>query len=69
MVFITRKKKIESIVKMDKGSIGYVISGKHTGRNGKIEEIVERGGKKLAKIKGEEGEMMVWVKNVIAMEK
>ncbi len=67
VVFNFNDRKIEKIIKMEVGKIGFIIKGKHIGRKGKIDDIIERGGKKLAKINiGEK--INVWVKNVIAME-
>ena len=45
-----------------------VIKGKHTGNTGKIEEIIERGGKKLVKISSDDKKINVWVKNIILTE-
>ncbi len=61
--------KFEKIIKMEKGKIGFVFEGKHAGKKGKIEEVIERGGKTLAKITDEDKEKInVWVKNVVVME-
>ena len=59
--------KISKIIKMDKGSEGFVIKGKHAGVRGKILDIVEQGGKKIAVINDDKEKINVWVKNVIAM--
>lgn len=59
--------KISKIVKMDKGSQGFVVKGKHAGVSGKIADIVEQGGKKIAVIDHDKEKINVWVKNVIAM--
>ena len=59
--------KISKIIKMDKGSEGFVIRGKHAGVRGKIVDIVEQGGKKIAVINDDKEKINVWVKNVIAM--
>ena len=59
--------KISKIIKMDKGSEGFVIKGKHAGIRGKIVDIVEQGGKKIAVINDDKEKINVWVKNVIAM--
>ena len=67
VVFNFKSGKIDSVIKMEKGKEGYVISGKHAGKKGKIESIIERGGKKLAKISVEGVKLNVWVKNVIVM--
>ena len=34
----------------------------------KIEEIIERGGKKLAKISSKKGKINVWIKNIIVIK-
>ena len=61
-----KDKKIDKIFKMEKGNYGYVFKGKHIGTNGKIVDVIERGGKKLAVI--DHGEKVrVWVKNVIVI--
>jgi small subunit ribosomal protein S4e len=74
--------KVVKVIAMEKGHVGYVTHGKHTGHRGKIEEIVVRGGKRLAQIKEnvEKGsaskdaekhkgeKITVWVKNVIVVE-
>ncbi len=52
---------------MNKGSEGFVIKGKHTGVKGKITEIIEQGGKKIAVISDDKEKINVWIKNVIAM--
>ena len=59
--------KISKIIKMDKGSEGFVIKGKHAGVKGKIVDIVEQGGKKIAVINDDKEKINVWIKNVIAM--
>jgi len=70
VVFNFKDKKIEKVIKMEKGKQGFVFEGKHAGHKGKIESILERGGKSLAKVIDEEGKKInVWVKNVIVMEK
>lgn len=70
--------KILKIINLEKGKHAFVTEGKHAGEEGKIEELIERGGKKLAKINvgGSKGEdkssgtkINVWVKNLIVMEK
>jgi len=52
---------------MEKGKDAFVIKGKHAGINGKIIEIVDRGGKQLAKISFGEEKINVWVKNIIVV--
>jgi small subunit ribosomal protein S4e len=69
VIYNFKDKKIEKIIKMEKGVIGFVTKGKHMGHAGKIEEVVERGGKFIAKIKTKDEKINVWIKNLIAMEK
>jgi small subunit ribosomal protein S4e len=66
--------KVLDVVKLKKGSNAVVIEGKHAGDKGKIEGVIERGGKKLVKIKLNDGSdvksgsgesVNVWVKNVM----
>jgi small subunit ribosomal protein S4e len=62
--------KLEKVIPMEKGNVGFVIEGKHAGHKGKIDNIVERGGKSLAQIIDEDkNKVNVWVKNVIVMDK
>ncbi len=71
VVYNFKENKAEKIIKMEKGKTGFVFEGKHAGNKGKIEDIIERGGKKLAKIvteRGKDEKINVWVKNVIVME-
>ena len=60
--------KIVKIIALEKGKHAYVTEGKHIGQQGKIEELMERGGKKLAKINIGKEKLNVWVKNLIVME-
>lgn len=66
VLYDLNSKKIKKIIKMNKGSTGFVIKGKHSGQKGKILEIINAGGKKLAIIEDKE-KMTVWTKNIIAM--
>jgi small subunit ribosomal protein S4e len=59
---------IVKIIPMEKGKNAFVMKGKHTGIEGKIEEIIERGGKKLTKIILDDKKINVWVKNIIMVE-
>jgi len=68
VVFNFKENKIDKIIKMEKGNQGFVIEGKHAGIKGKIEEIVVRGGKKLAVIGEGESKIIVWIKNIIVIE-
>ena len=60
--------KILKIIPMEKSQNAFVIKGKHAGYSGKIDEIMERGGKSIAKITSEEGKVNVWTKNIIVIE-
>ena len=60
--------KLEKIIPLEKGRKVFVIFGKHAGFYGKIEEIVERGSKKVAKLSSENQRLNVWTKNLIAIE-
>lgn len=69
VVFNTKQNKIEKIIKMEKGKRGYVLEGKHIGIVGEIDSIIERGGKRLARIIDENNKKInVWIKNVIVIE-
>lgn len=76
VIFNFKENKIDKIIKMEKGNHGFVVKGKNSGIKGKIEEIVERGGKRLAVINNKSGEskdsetgkINVWIKNIIVME-
>lgn len=50
IVFNFKENKIVRVIPMEKGKEAFVTEGKHAGQIGKIEEIISRGGKKLAKI-------------------
>lgn len=60
--------KIVKIIPMEKGNNVFVIKGKHAGHKGKIEDIIERGGKTIAKILADEEKVNVWIKNIIVIE-
>ncbi len=60
--------KILEIVSIKKGANAMVIKGKHIGNKGIIEDVIERGGKKLVKLKLEKEKINVWIKNVIAIK-
>ena len=68
LLFNLKSNKIEKVIPMEKGKEAFVTDGKHAGHFGKIEEIIERGGKKLAKIHSEKGKINVWIKNLIAIK-
>ncbi len=77
VVYNFKDKKVEKIIKMEKGNQGFVVKGKHAGHKGEIDNIIERGGKSLAKIVVDEGKkegeskvgkINVWIKNIVVME-
>jgi small subunit ribosomal protein S4e len=68
VVYNFSKNKVEKVIKMEKGKKAYVMKGKHAGAEGIIENIVERGGKKIVKIVDKHEKINVWVKNIIVME-
>jgi small subunit ribosomal protein S4e len=68
VVLNLKDRKIAKIIPMAKGQEGFVIKGKHMGVQGKIDNIMERGGKQLAKILSKDGKINVWVKNVVVIE-
>jgi len=61
--------KVSGFVKMEKGKTGFVYRGKHAGISGKIEDVIERGGKKLVKLASGDEKINVWIKSVVVMEK
>jgi len=67
IVFNFKENKMEKIIPMEKGKQAFVTKGKHAGIKGSIEEIMERGGKSLAKIKTADSKVNVWVKNIIVI--
>lgn len=68
IVFDLKENKIIKIIPMEKGRNAFVVKGKHAGYQGNISEIVERGGRKIAKISSENEKINVWVKNIIVIE-
>ena len=60
--------KILKIIGLEKGKTAFVIKGKHIGKHGKIGEIIERGGKHLAKMTSDDSRINVWTKNLIVIE-
>ena len=70
IAFDLKDNKVSKIIPMEKGREAFVIKGKHAGISGKINDIVERGGKKIAKIsiEGEKDKLNVWIENIIVMK-
>ncbi len=63
-----KENKITKVIPLEKGKKVFIIMGAHAGHDGKIEEIVSRGGKSIAKISSGKGRINVWVKNLVAIE-
>ncbi|MBT4135762.1 hypothetical protein HOD75_04490 [archaeon] len=63
-----KKRKIMKIIPMEKGKTALVIKGKHAGIVEKIDEIVERGGKRIAVMRHEGEKVNVWTKNIVVSE-
>ena len=68
VVLNLKDNKILKIIPMKEGTNVFVIKGKHAGHQGKIQEIMDRGGKSIAKIISDEGKVNVWIKNIIVTE-
>jgi len=68
VVLNLKDNKILKIIPMKEGRNVFVIKGKHAGHQGKIQEIMDRGGKSIAKITSDEGKVNVWIKNIIVTE-
>jgi len=60
--------KIIKIIHLEKGKTAFTMKGKHMGKSGKILEVMERGGKKIAKIEYKGERINVWTKNIILTE-
>ncbi len=67
IVFNFKENKIVKVIPMEKGKEAFITEGKHAGHKGKIEDIMSRGGKKLAKISSGKGRINVWTKNIIVI--
>lgn len=68
IVYDLKENRMIKIIPMEKGKNAYVMKGKHAGIAGKINEIVERGGKKIAKIISDDKKLNVWIENIIVTE-
>ncbi|MEM0465228.1 MAG: hypothetical protein QXW97_00830 [Candidatus Pacearchaeota archaeon] len=60
--------KMVKIIPLEKGRKAFIFDGKHAGKTGKINEIVKRGGKEIAKISTDDEKINVWVKSIIVTE-
>lgn len=67
VLFNLKEKKIEKIIPIEKGKNAIVIRGFHAGKKGKIENVIERGGKSLAKLIVDKEKLNVWVKNIVVV--
>ena len=63
-----KNKKIIKIIPMEAGRKAFVIKGKHMGKGGKIENIIEEGGKEIAKIISDGEKINVWTRNIIVTD-
>lgn len=68
VLYDLKSNKILKVIPLEKGKNIFIIKGKHAGKSGKINEIVKRGGKELAKINSGDEKVNVWVKNIIVTE-
>ena len=60
--------KIIKPIPLEKDGTAFALKGKHAGSSGKIIEIMDRGGKKIAKILAGDKKINVWTKNIIMVE-
>jgi len=68
VVLNLKDNKIAKIISLEKDRIAFALKGEHTGSSGKIIDIMERGGKKIAKIESKGKRINVWTKNIIVVE-
>jgi len=68
VLFNFKENKVVKIIPMEKGKKAFVVRGKHVGDRGEIMEILDRGGKKLAKISSKHKRINVWVRNIVAVD-
>lgn len=68
VLFNFNENKIIKIIPLEKGKNAFIIKGKHAGNEGKIDEIVSRGGKSIAKISCHKERINVWIKNLVVVE-
>ena len=67
IVFNFKENKLDKILKLEKGNKCFVFLGMHAGLVGNIENIVEKGGKKIVVIKNDK-KINVLIKNIIVIE-
>jgi small subunit ribosomal protein S4e len=63
-----KTREIVKIIPMKKGENVFVVKGKYSGKKGKIEEIIDEGNKKIAKINYDGDKINVWVRNILVTE-
>ena len=68
VVLSLKDNKIIKTLPMEKGQVGFALKGKHMGSFGKIIDIMDRGGKSIAKIESGKEKINVWTKNIIIIE-
>jgi small subunit ribosomal protein S4e len=68
VVLNNKDNKILKIISLKKDDGVIVIAGKHTGKSGKIKEIVGQGDYKIAVVKTNSGEIKANIKNIFAKE-
>jgi small subunit ribosomal protein S4e len=68
VILSLKDNSIIKIMPLEKGHTAFVLKGKHAGASGKIMEVMERGGKKIAKMLHEDKKINVWIKNIIVTE-
>jgi len=68
VVLNLKDNKIVKIIPLEKNRNVFAFKGKHMGNSGKIIEIMERGGKQIAKIESKGRRINVWTKNIIVIE-
>ncbi len=64
----TAENKIVKIIPLKKDIKVLVIAGKHTGKTGKIKDLITQGEESLAEIKTEEGEIKANINNIFVEE-
>ena len=68
VVLNLKNDEIVKAIPLEKGRRVFALRGKHAGSSGKVVDIMERGGKKIAKILVDDKRINVWTKNIIAVE-
>ena len=68
VVIDNKTNKILKVVALKKDVEVLVVAGKHTGKSGKIKDMVEQGKEKVAVIKTQNGEINANIKNIFVKE-